>query len=99
MFYLIVIISLVVFWVAHTKLDFTSSKSLALQVILGAAILTLCISNILFNWHYFKQYTGVKNYEYHVAYTVWYVTAYGLLSVATILITSLILKWRTNRSI
>jgi hypothetical protein len=55
-------------------------------------LLIACAVNILYNWNYFKQYSGVKTTEYYLAYNLWYITGYGLLGTTTILIASVILN-------
>jgi MFS-type transporter involved in bile tolerance (Atg22 family) len=55
----------------------------------------LCIGNILYNWHYFKQYDGIKNAEYYWAYKVWYATSIGfILSLSATIIALLYYKNR-----
>ncbi len=64
-----------------------------LTKILGLILLllfTICIVNILYNWDYFCQYSGVKTPEYYLAYRIWYMTEYGILLMTVILICAVV---------
>jgi hypothetical protein len=90
MFFITIISSLIVFWFLKDKLHLTLKKSIIRLGVIGLLLLIICITNIFYNWGYFKQYSGDKTTEYYLAYCIWYATGYGLLASTTILISSII---------
>jgi hypothetical protein len=51
---------------------------------------SICIGNVLYNWHYFKQYDDEKTAEYYWAYQIWYASSCGsVLSVCATIMTFL----------
>ena len=90
MFLLVLILSLIIFLFLKDKLHLTITKSIIKLSVIGLILFVALIVNVIYNWDYFKQYSGDKTSNYYLAYSLWYVTSYGLLAIMTILISSII---------
>ena|ERR1700749_2015673 len=90
MYYLIIPISLLLFWLLRDILNLSSSKALLWQLVIGFLLFATCVVNIYYNWNYFKQYEGEHTTDYYIAHIIWDVSGWGLLLILTIFICSLL---------
>lgn len=74
------------------KLNLTSDKSLLIQGIIIVLMAFFWGVNIFYNWGYFDEYSGEKNFSYSLAYFLWCFTSYSIVSLVIFFIFSFVFR-------
>ena len=84
------------FYSFRCRWSLISSKSIKYQGVGVLIFMVFTISNIFFNWEYYKQYSGEKDIGYHIAWFLWYLLSYGTLAIFVHFLMSLIYNYKNK---